>query len=266
MRPAAAVGLADFSAAVLDPDRPVPVGLRASQRPSDRRRGASATKRFAVYRNNVVSSLIDALAARFPVSQRLLGEEFFRAMARVFVLAHPPRSKLLIAYGDDLPAFLHTFAPARGVPYVADVATLEAAVARAHHAADATPVAIDVLAGLSHDALGRARLVLHPSLERVASAYPIVSLFERNLDGGRPDSSEEENGLDLKRGEDALVVRPELEVEVRRLPKGGCAFVAALAEGTPLGEAAGQVGEEEFDLAANIAGLFGAGGVIEVEA
>lgn len=48
-----------------------------------------ADRRFFVHRNNVKASLGAALAARFPVVLRLVGVEFFRAMAVVFVERHP---------------------------------------------------------------------------------------------------------------------------------------------------------------------------------
>ena len=35
---------------------------------------SEAARRFAVYRNNVVSSLVDALADTFPVTQQLVGD------------------------------------------------------------------------------------------------------------------------------------------------------------------------------------------------
>ena len=62
-------------------------------------------------------------------------------------------------------------------------------------------------------------------------------------------------------GEDALVSRPHLDVEVRALPPGGAAFLLALAKGLPLGEAAEAALADDpgFDLAVNIAGLIGAG-------
>ncbi len=61
-----------------------------------------------------------------------------------------------------------------------------------------------------------------------------------------------------------LVARPHLDVEVRALPQGGAAFLAALVAGEPLARAAEAAVEEaaEFDLAANLAGLIGAGLVI----
>jgi hypothetical protein len=67
--------------------------------------------------------------------------------------------------------------------------------------------------------------------------------------------------VDFSVAEDALIVRPGADVEVRAVPPGGAAFVAALAEGRTLLAAAETAGAADalFDLAGNIAGLFAAG-------
>lgn len=88
--------------------------------------GSDPTARLAVYRNNVVGSLIDALADAFPVAQQLVGVAFFRAMAGVFARQAPPRSRILAHYGEGFAEFIEGFEPARSVPYLADVARLEA--------------------------------------------------------------------------------------------------------------------------------------------
>lgn len=74
-----------FAEALFAPDLPSPEGLtgREETRPQ---------RRFSVYRNNVTVSLVDALASIFPTVQNLVGEDFFRAMARLYVAAHPPTS------------------------------------------------------------------------------------------------------------------------------------------------------------------------------
>ena len=62
-------------------------------------------------------------------------------------------------------------------------------------------------------------------------------------------------------GEDAVIARPQLDVTVRKLPAGGAAFLQALATAprlaTPRKPAV--TDHPEFDLAANLAGLIGAG-------
>lgn len=67
-----------FSQALLNPELPCPSDLKAWNQ-------SDPTQRFAVYRNNVIVSLCDALASTFPVVQALVGEDFFHTMARDFV-------------------------------------------------------------------------------------------------------------------------------------------------------------------------------------
>jgi hypothetical protein len=110
-------GEAALRTAILDPGAPTPAGLADGA-------GRPATRRFAVYRNNVVASLSEALEVAFPAIAKLVGNGFFRAMAGIFVRAHPPRSPLMMLYGAEFPDFLATFAPVAHLPYLADVARL----------------------------------------------------------------------------------------------------------------------------------------------
>jgi hypothetical protein len=243
----------DFAGAVLDPEAAVPAPLSG-------RGVASPSRRFGVYRNNVYASLIDVLAGRFPVVVRLVGEEFFRAMARAYVEREPPRSAVLIRYGVGFPDFIADFAPAASVPYLADMASLEWAWHAAYHAPDAMPLPLAELAG-AIDHAEDAVLTLHPSLGVVRSPYyPIVSIFELNTQAGDVPPTR------LEGGEDAFVARPCLEVELRRLPEGGASFLLALKEEKSIGEAAaiacGQ--HSSFDLQANLAGLIASGAIIGV--
>jgi hypothetical protein len=239
---------ADFAVSLLDAGRPVPAGLTAPT-------GTPPVKRFAVYRNNVVIGLVNALRARFPAVEAIVGGEFFAAMARAFVAAHPPASPILMFYGDAFPDFLARFALAADLPYLADVARLEAARTHAYHAADMAPVEVERLAALSPDALAATRVVFHPSVTVVRSSFPIVTIWSMN------SGEAELRPIDDWRGEDALVARRRWEVEVRKLPPGGAAFLLALRAGQDFAEAAdrGLADAREFDLAGNLAGLIDAG-------
>jgi hypothetical protein len=237
-----------FALALLDTERPVPHGLFAPE-------AAMPARRFAVHRNNVVAGLVQVLKVRFPVVEKLVGEEFFAATARVFVASKPPRTPLLATYGDGFAAFLAEFEPARELAYLADVARLEAARTRAYHAADAVPLDAGRFAALDGDGIGAIRVGLHPSAEIICSPHPIVTIWAMN--SGERELAPIENW----RGEDALVIRPHLDVEIRVLPPGGAAFLRALAEGLPLGKAAeaAVAACPAFDLTANLAGLMGWG-------
>ncbi len=224
------------------------------------RAAEEAERRFAVYRNNVAHSLTEALGRRFPVVARLVGEAFFRAMARVFLAQHPPASPVLLDWGAAFPGFLEGFPPVAGLPYLPDVARIERARGLAYHAADAAPVSPLALAGArSPEAL---RLRLHPSVSLVASDWPVASIWAANQPGADLGS------MRAKGPEVALILRDRaLEVPVRALPPGDAALVAALLEGQALGAAAlrGQLAAPGHDLAAVLGYLMQTGAIIAVE-
>src|SRR3984885_14815671 len=139
--------------------------------------GKAAAKRYNIYRNNVTVSLIDALAAIFPATERITGVEFFRAMARFHIRATPPISPLLFEYGRDFPDFIERYEHARSVPWLADVARIERAWLDAYHAADVETLNPQVLASITPERLSRAIFVPHPAVRIVRSEYPAVSIF-----------------------------------------------------------------------------------------
>lgn len=239
---------AGFAGALLDAAAPVPPGVVGPG-------GRPAPRRFAVYRNNVVSALANAVASSFPAVKRIVGDAFFRAMARAYVLAEPPRSPVLLDYGATFPDFIARFAPAASLPYLADVARLERLWREAYHAADAEPIAPAALGEIAEAELPGLIFTLHPSLRLVCSRYPALTIWRLNV------TDLPTTPVDFSVAEDALIVRPGAEVEVRIVPPGGAAFVTALAEGRTLLAAAetAQAADGRFDLAGNIAGLLAAG-------
>ncbi|SMX37608.1 HvfC/BufC N-terminal domain-containing protein [Octadecabacter ascidiaceicola] len=220
----------DFRTALLDPSSPAPNGV---QNPD----GVPATKRFDVYRNNVAVSLTDALETAFPVVNKLVGTDFFRAMAGVYLRAHPPTSPVMMFYGDEMPDFLAGFGPAQSVPYLPDVARLELAMRHSYHAEDASPIEPDALAKIAPDTLPNVTFTFAPTVHLIPSNYPLHSIWWANTHGG-----------DIaKAAQPTLITRPEFDPSVDPLTPEQTAVLAALIDGTPLG-AALQIGGAGFDL------------------
>lgn len=241
---------AAFAAALLHPRLPQPPGVIHCG--SGRRNG------FAVYRNNALATLIDALQERFPVTCQLVGEEFFRAMARAYASEHRPRSPLLIKYGNEFPTFIAAFSPAEDVPYLSDVARLEVAWSAAYHAPDASPLQPHLLSETAPDALIGMWLTLHPSTQILRSAYPVADVWaaHQNANAVTPVTSWD--------GQDILVVRPDAEVHVHTLGPGTYAFMRALLDHRCVQDAAeiACIGASEFDAGENIVNLFRMGAVV----
>ncbi|GEO84355.1 MULTISPECIES: HvfC/BufC N-terminal domain-containing protein [Alphaproteobacteria] len=243
----------DFAAALADLSRPVPEGLAAWT-------GRRPERRFGVYRNNVRVGLTGALAARFPATEAIVGHEFFTAMAQAFITLHPPRSPLLLTYGDDFADFVADFEPAAGLAYLPDVLRLEAARSHAYHATDAEPLDAADLAQIPPERLADLVLEPHPSLAVLRSPHPVATIWAMNA-GEIPLAS-----ISPWVGEDAVVVRPRMTVEVHRLPPGGATFFETLAGGQTLAAAAERAHAETpgFDLSASLAGLITTGAFIQL--
>lgn len=224
---------ADFGAVLLAPTFDCPPGLKAWN-------GSDPARRFAVYRNNVLVSLVDALADSYPVVQALVGEEFFRAMAGEFVRRAPPRSPVLAWYGDGFADFIAGFPPAAGLPYLPDVAWLEWLRVEAWHAADAQVLPLDELAVLLADEerLRGARFALHPALRVMSSPHPVVSLWAAHQDD---DPAAALSGIHMTQGEAALLVRPELGVEIIPVDMATADFIQRLQSGATLDAATAAV-------------------------
>jgi Putative DNA-binding domain len=234
----------DFADRLIDRAKELPPGVTSWSAPAPERR-------FNVYRNNMRGALAEALAVRYPATQRIVGDEFFQAMARDHAMGNLPRSPVLIEYGADFPAFIARFPSTQGLPYLVDVARLESAWWTAYHAANDEPLAPDAFAMLDPANLAGLRVEMLSSLAIVSSIHPVVSIWRTNT------ADAEVGTIDLEIAEDALIARPELDVEVRNLPPGGAVFLSLLQQGMSLGDAAATAAEaaSAFDLAANLAGL-----------
>lgn len=228
---------------------PLPAGLVA-------RDPTEVERRFAVYRNNVAVSLTQALATRFPVTQRLVGEAFFAALARLYSDRHRPRSPILAEWGDNFAAFVAQFPPLAAYPYLGDVARIEYARGRAFHAADALPVDPAVLVAFDPD---KVRLVLHASVMVLGLDHPGVSIWARHQPGGHE--------VPLATGaQTALILRDSgFHVPVRAIGQGDATLLQSLLSGDTLSVAAANAHSVEatYDPQPLLVSLMRAGAIVD---
>lgn len=231
------VSQSQFRTALLDADEPVPSGLHDAH-------GAPAGKRFSVYRNNVIVSLSEALATAFPLVRKLLGGETFARLAAVYVRQHPPRSPLMMFYGDSLPAFLETFAPLAHIKYLPDCARLDVAMRQSYHAAETEPPDTSMLQ-MQERAMD-ARFDLAPATRILRSVWPLYDIWAFNMqaDAAKPRAV----------AQDVLITRAEFDPAPHLLPQGAACWLEKLGHGHTLGAAtdAALNTQPAFDLAASL--------------
>src|SRR5471032_1921347 len=137
-----------------------------------------AAARLSVYRHHVFESLGTALAATFPTVQALVGTDFFRSLARAFVGHALPVQPVLAEYGADFPVFIADYAPARDLPYLADVARLDWALNLAFHAPIEDRLQAADLSAVPAERLPSLSIALAVGSVLVSSRYPLDRIWE----------------------------------------------------------------------------------------
>lgn len=233
----------------------------------DRRGGAQsplqdllAQPAFAVYRNTVMKGCVDALAANFPAVVRLVGEQWFRAVALDYATWQPPDDARLLNYGQGFPDFLELSPAARELPYLAGVARLDRYWIEAHVAPDAQSDA-SFLTWLLPEQVGATVIAPHPAARwRWFPGQPIFTIWSRNRQADPAT-------LEIQwQGDGALLTRPHDAVLCRAAGRPECVFLdtCAASTGATLSEAAAAAlaSAPEIDLSALLAGLLRAGALM----
>lgn len=100
----------------------------------------SAVDRLDIYANMYFFRLRDSLAEDFPTVSAVLGRDAFHNLITDYLLAHPPAHFSLRYAGQHLAAFVATWSPGAGRPFLADLARLEWAILEAFDALDEEPI------------------------------------------------------------------------------------------------------------------------------
>jgi hypothetical protein len=204
--------------------------------------------RLDIYRNTFIGTLTRALRLSFPVTERLVGGEFFEGAAQIFIAEHPPQAAWLDLYGGEFADFLHSLPRARSLVYLSEVAELEWAVNGALHAADVSPPDIAALSAVEPESQGRICFVADPSIRLLRLKYPVDVIWRAVLAA----DDDALGGIGLGSGPvNLLVERRATGVEVERLTDEAWRFLSALCAGRSIESALDDVGD--LDCAAALA-------------
>lgn len=220
----------DIAASILNPDAPHAENLNGQIVQND----ISVDGRLNIYKNNVVGGLIDVMLARYPTITPLVGEEFARQMARVYILDNPPSSGNLNEYGGDYAAFIRNFPPAAELLFLVDMAELENFEHLAYYAPDGQELNLEnAEQHLPNVMAGNTALALHPSVGLLRSEFPLLKLREYTA-----AKSDETDDFDLSAGPEYILIwRFGYRVETLSLSAANYAFMQALQNGEHINQA-----------------------------
>lgn len=207
--------------------------------------GLEPAARLRIYGNNARENFLATLRATYPVLERLVGADYFRQLVLDYMQRFPSPSGDLHHAGERLASYLERRFGAGEYAYFIDVARLEWAYQEVLVAAEHAPLDRARLQSIDAAEYPELRFELHPAVRLIESAYPVLTIWSAN----QPGAAAEEI-IDLRQGGERVLVRRTAEaVELARLSQADCAFLAAIARGDTLGEAAAAaVGAGEFDL------------------
>lgn len=194
-------------------------------------RGVPGQERLAVYADGYIARVLEALEDVYPAVRRLCGARRFGELAAAYAADRPSRHYNLNAMGEALPEWLAQSAAITALPFLADLARLERAIARAFHA-PLLPSGAGRLAAAPPTRWPGLRIVFQPAVAVCASAWPILELWAARTQPPGTINLQVED-----RPQRVLVFRDGLQVRCELLPAPWAAVLAALLDGRSLGDA-----------------------------
>lgn len=188
-----------------------------------------------VYRNNFVLGLSEVLASSYPAVRAMVGEAFFAAAARGFVLAEPLREGSVMHYGEGFGDWLAALPTTAMLPWLGDLARFEWTLERAA----LLPLEMRRWPAERLAAVPPARwelLVLQAAGDILPfeSPYPVLALWRMALHGGpEVDALDAPCWLALKK-------RPDHRVEPVSLVLPAWQLLQGCRQGQPLATLLGQ--------------------------
>jgi len=180
--------------------------------------------RLAIYRNNYFFSLIDVLKDTFPTLLKLVGDDFFTALCKEFIIQNPPSSPVLTQFGDTLAQFIYNFQPLKNYPFMHDVCLVDWHRHSAWYSDGSAGLTAESFAAIEIAALSEATISFHPSARFVQSEFAIFSIWLEN-------QNETPEEVDASTPESVLILRPETDVDMYKLDKGIFTFLQKLQLG-----------------------------------
>lgn len=207
---------------------------------------SQAQTRLAVYQNNVAHSLVQALLETFPICVQLLGEDYFKALAREYIRHHPPTSPVLSNLGEHFSLFISQFPPLKTLPYLSEVAQLEytllsLTLSQEHPTLEKADL-VEILS--SHENALEGQWIIADSVSLWCTDYAAGSLYFAH----QPDTTIDLSQLNWKQSEYLLFAKQGLWGTCFPISKELFQIIEKLQDKLTLAQACEGIEEERFPL------------------
>ena len=208
-----------------------------------------------VYLNGYYRACVDSLAASYPVVSSLVGEEYFRVLARAYVEAYPPTTGTLVGYGKHFTEFLRQRSDVHGLNYLPDAAAIDAAWLESYFAEEMAALTAADVESMNAGGIDVSKLQvkLTPSTLLVNLKHAIVDTWIQIHEQGVLTSVTSVPELDCT----VMLWRLDGQIHIKVLEAGESVLLSVLAGVSTLEAAATSAYQvdESFDLATTFAAL-----------
>ena len=210
----------------------------------DEELAASRHPALSIHRNNFFHATRSALSSHFPTVEALVGETFFVAMARDFIVASPPTSPVIMNYGEGFGDFIRAYPPAEAVPYLSEMARFEWALHEVRQASEVPALEPQSFGRLAPEDLLALELELVPAAHLFSSDFSILQIWHAHR--GDDQMLSDIGPIDLPCS--LIAIRSGSSVAITELTKGEMVLLTALEGGADLGTAMASALEEDYTL------------------
>ncbi|MEH6625258.1 MAG: DNA-binding domain-containing protein [Motiliproteus sp.] len=191
---------------------------------------APAQQLLQLYRNNFVISLTEMLEAVFPVTKRLVGEEFFLQLSKAYILACPLRQAAIESYGQGFPDFIDNCPQTDSLPYLSAMAQLEWNLEQAKACTLKENFPFQQLSEVPQTLQSSISFTLATGSQFMHSEFPVFSIW-------KAVQQQQFEGLDMGQSERLIIVpRPVESAELVLLSEPQFRLLAAFRDKQPLSE------------------------------
>lgn len=141
-----------------------------------------ATDRVNVYRETAKSLHISVLASVYTACNKILGEDYFKLIAKHYYANYPSTSPNLNDYGEQFPSYLSMLLNYRyelkDFSYLSELAKLEWCIQKSHYSRDDKQ--LDIVEFQQQFDLygGEVKFYLVSSIELLATCYPVTEIWQ----------------------------------------------------------------------------------------
>lgn len=196
------------------------------------RSNVSPEQQVAIYQNNVRGALQSCLAQVYPVCQTILGDAYFKQLAKGYIQDHPSRHSDLNLYGNTFSEFIQQQYQQRpelaDFAYLSDLVALEWHYHQVYYAPSTPAFDFDAFAALSDVQQAQKIFQLTPCLQFVESIYPILSIWKLN------QTADQNTNPVAEQAESVVVFRKESRIELFKIEPEVIALLSLIQSGASL--------------------------------